>query len=347
MSPAEHEMPVERFDKLEQATGPHYATARPVLFMLLWGVMALLAWPAASHAADKPFWRPELAPVGPMVMLVSLDEQRIYVYRNGVAIGASRISSGRSGYETPTGVYTILQKEREHHSNLYDNAPMPFMQRLTWDGLALHAGKLPGHPASHGCIRLPANFAERLFEVSPRGTVVVVTDERVAPPQINHPAAIAPLGLDGAAQAGGEDSPWPPDDGGPVSVVASTHDRMLYVLQSGRLIASVPLEVPDGFSVGGMLLYVRRAEAPAGTIERDGGLWSAYRVLGEGPAPAPRDLATELKVPDAFGAQLRARITVGTTVLVIDLPARGGQPVPYGTLLEAREPAAQGVPEHP
>jgi hypothetical protein len=224
---------------------------------------------------------------------------------------------------------------------------MPFMQRLTWDGLALHAGKLPGHPASHGCIRLPQSFAERLFEVSPRGTVVVVTDRRVAPPEINHPAAIAPLGLEGTEQAAGESSPWPPDDGGPVSVVASTHDRMLYVLQSGRLIASAPLEVPEGFKVGGMLLYVRRAEASIRARDNGGGLWSAYRVLGKGPAPAPRALATELKVPDAFGAQLRARIAVGTTVLVIDLPARGGQPVPYGTLLEAREAAPQGTPGHP
>lgn len=273
-------------------------------------------------------------------MLITLDEQRIYVYRNGVAIGESHVSTGRRGYETPTGVYSILQKEREHHSNLYDNAPMPYMQRLTWDGLALHAGVLPGHPASHGCIRLPEAFAEGLFEVSPRGTVVVVTDQRVAPPEINHPAAIAPLGLGSTPpeRVRGEGSSWPPDDGGPVSVVASTHDRMLYVMQSGTLIASTPMSVPPGFEIGGMLLYVRRAD-PDADVEREGGLglWSAYRVLGKGEAPAPRTLATELKVPDAFGSQLRARIGVGTTVLVTDLPGRGGQPVPYGTLLEARE----------
>jgi hypothetical protein len=97
------------------------------------------------------------------------------------------------------------------------------------------------------------------------------------------------------------------------------------------------MSVPPDFEVGGMLLYVRRAGPAAETGEHDAGLWSAYRVLGAGPAPSPRTLATRLKVPDAFGAQLRARIAVGTTVLVTDLPARGGQPVPYGTLLEARE----------
>jgi hypothetical protein len=300
-------------------------------------VLALPLLPASGLAAAASFWHPELAPVGPVVMLVSLDEQRIYVYRNGVAIGESRVSSGRPEHETPTGVYTVLQKEREHYSNLYDNAPMPFMQRLTWEGLALHAGVLPGRPASHGCIRLPEAFAENLFEVSQRGTVVVVTNQRVAPPEINHPAAIAPLGIDPArsrpTDAGA--SLWPPDDGGPLSVVASTHDRALYVLQSGRLIASTPLDVPEGFEAGGMLLYVRRAVSPTGAAEHDGGLWSAYRVLGKGSAPAPRELAGQLRVPDAFGAQLRARLAVGTTVLVTDLPALGAQPVPYGVLLEA------------
>lgn len=327
--------------RLDEGSATRLSGRAPVrLGAALCGLVLLLTM-AASRAAERTFWHPELAPIGPMVMLVSLDEQRIYVYRNGVAIGASHVSSGRRGHETPTGVYTILQKERVHHSNLYDNAPMPFMQRLTWDGLALHAGVLPGHPASHGCIRLPEAFAEGLFKASPRGTVVVVTDQRVAPPQINHPAAIAPVGLTDVlpAPTGREDLPWPVDDGGPVSVVASTHDRMLYVLQSGRLIASTPMDVPEHFEVGGMLLYVRRAEPFPDTGEHDAGQWSAYRVLGEGPPPAPRALATRLKVADAFGAQLRERITTGTTVLVTDLPARGGQPVPYGTLLEALEAA--------
>ena len=91
-------------------------------------------------------WHPELSPQGPVVLIVSLPEQLAYVYRNGVIIGASTVSTGKKGHETPTGVFTILQKHEDHYSNLYNNAPMPYMQRLTWTGVALHAGRLPGVP---------------------------------------------------------------------------------------------------------------------------------------------------------------------------------------------------------
>src|SRR5690606_23669704 len=99
---------------------------------------------------------------GPMAVLVSLTDQRTYVYRNGLLLAWTTISSGKAGYETPTGVFTILQKDKDHRSNLYNNAPMPYQQRLTWGGVALHAGGLPGYPESHGCVHLPSGFAERL-----------------------------------------------------------------------------------------------------------------------------------------------------------------------------------------
>ncbi|HEY0310082.1 MAG TPA: L,D-transpeptidase family protein, partial [Luteimonas sp.] len=145
------------------------ATASSLWSRLAW---SLLAACAIALAADVPVdalragestWTPQMAPSGPVLVVVSLPAQRAWVYRNGVRIGTSTVSTGRKGHETPVGVYTILQKAREHYSNLYDSAPMPFMQRLTWDGVALHAGHLPGYPASHGCIRLPPDFAERLF----------------------------------------------------------------------------------------------------------------------------------------------------------------------------------------
>lgn len=114
---------------------------------------------------------------GTLVVVVSLDAQRAYVYRNGQRIATSTISSGRPGRETPTGVYPILVKEKMHHSNLYNDAAMPFMQRLTWDGVALHAGRIPGHPASHGCVRLPNEFARDLYALTERGQTVVISQD--------------------------------------------------------------------------------------------------------------------------------------------------------------------------
>ena len=121
-------------------------------------------------------WHPELAPSGEMLVVVSLPQQQLHVYRDGVRIGRSTISSGRAGHETTTGVFTILQKKVKHRSSLYNDAPMPYMQRLTWDGIALHAGRLPGYPASHGCIRLPLEFSKLLYDATSHDTVVIVAD---------------------------------------------------------------------------------------------------------------------------------------------------------------------------
>ena len=108
---------------------------------------------AAALQPGEFVWAPELSAEGSTLMIVNLATQRAVLFRNGVPIAATTVSTGRPGYSTPTGVFTILQKRREHYSNLYNNAPMPNMQRLTWGGIALHAGKLPGYPASHGCAR--------------------------------------------------------------------------------------------------------------------------------------------------------------------------------------------------
>ena len=149
--------------------------------------------PAVDLQPGEYVWTPELAPAGPLVIVVSLPEQRAHVYRNGIRIGVSTISSGKPGHETPTGVFPILQKRAEHYSNLYDNAPMPYMQRLTWDGIALHAGRIPGKPASHGCIRLPKAFAKALFSVTERGVTVVVADEESHGPSVVWPTDRAPV----------------------------------------------------------------------------------------------------------------------------------------------------------
>ncbi len=116
---------------------------------------------------------------GEVEMVISVPAQMAYIFRGGRMIGATTVSTGKKGKATPLGLFEILQKREFHRSNLYSNAPMPFMQRLTWDGIALHGGDLPGYPASHGCIRMPNAFAKRLFSLTAMGGRVLVTDQRM------------------------------------------------------------------------------------------------------------------------------------------------------------------------
>ena len=321
----------------------------PLALLLVWFFVtaahgAVTHAPARNAAASAPrepdpahlragefVWHPEVAPEGPVVVVISLDEQRVYVYRNGIAIGLSTISSGKRGHETPPGVFTILQKDRIHYSNKYDNAPMPFMERLTWDGVALHGGRLPGYPASHGCVRLPQAFAEKLFAITQRGETVVVANSKVSPQGIVHPAVLAPVG------AGGEvrdlavstdpfawDEAAAPD--GPLSVLVSIRDRRVDVLRDGVRIGSSVLAVADGFRVGGSLLFVMgegvedvpSALDPSHPRHR----WSVYPIL---PANVPTltlaALSAKLRVPDEFARHLYRVLTPGTTAIVTDLPA--------------------------
>jgi hypothetical protein len=116
-----------------------------------------------------------------VVVVVSKGSQQMHVFRNGSLWKSTRVSTGKPGKETPSGVFAILQKKEFHRSNLYSNAPMPFMQRLTWDGVAIHAGAVPNYPASHGCIRVPLEFATELYGVTgPVSTAVIVVDQELA-----------------------------------------------------------------------------------------------------------------------------------------------------------------------
>jgi lipoprotein-anchoring transpeptidase ErfK/SrfK len=133
--------------------------------------------------------------------IVSLKGQRITVYDADGWILRAPVSSGQKGRETPAGVFSVIQKERDHYSNLYDDAYMPHMHRITWSGIALHGGPLPGHPASHGCVRLPYGFAERLFEDTSLGMRVIIAPGEAAPVEIVHPALFSPKPDDGARAA--------------------------------------------------------------------------------------------------------------------------------------------------
>ncbi|MEA2841784.1 MAG: hypothetical protein QOF41_3114 [Methylobacteriaceae bacterium] len=125
--------------------------------------------------------------VGPLMIVVSVDRQRLTVYDGDRPIVSSPVSTGKMGHETPLGVFSVIQKEILHHSNLYDDAPMPYMQRITWSGVALHSGLLPGHAASHGCIRLPRDFAVRLWGMTKIGVRVIVARNELTPAEFHDP----------------------------------------------------------------------------------------------------------------------------------------------------------------
>jgi len=128
----------------------------------------------------------------PVMAIVSLRQQRITVYDANGWILRAPVSSGSKGRETPAGIFSIIQRVEEHYSNLYDDAFMPHMQRITWSGIALHGGPLPGYPASHGCVRLPFEFAERLYGETRMGMRVIVAPSDVAPVEITHPLLFQP-----------------------------------------------------------------------------------------------------------------------------------------------------------
>jgi hypothetical protein len=294
--------------------------------------------PAATQVTLAPgqfLWHPEIAPSGPMVLVISLDEQRAYVYRNGLAIGVSTISSGKPGKETPTGVFTILQKNKDHRSNLYSNAPMPWMQRLTWDGIALHGGALPGYPASHGCVRLPHAFAEKLFAETRTGDTVVVANAKAGAASAVYPAVLAPVAKDGSAVSTGNilaGYTWNDaltDPTGPVSVLVSLADRRVFAMRNGVVFAEAALDIRDGFAIGGSVLIVIGGENTAGPSllapDRPRHDWTAYPILGvDGESLAMLQLQLQsmpLRVDDAFARRLYDVLKPGTTLLLTDLPA--------------------------
>ena len=123
---------------------------------------------------------------GPLLLIISIADQRISLYDSGALIARSAVSTGVRNHPTPLGVFSVISKSRWHRSNIYSGAPMPYMQRITWSGIALHAGDLPGYPASHGCIRLTHDFAVRLWHLTKRGTRVIIAHDDVQPAEITN-----------------------------------------------------------------------------------------------------------------------------------------------------------------
>ncbi|GAA0336424.1 L,D-transpeptidase [Sphingomonas oligophenolica] len=249
-------------------------------------------------------WAPQVAPSGPLLLVVNVTTQRAVLYRNGVPIGVTTVSTGRRGHLTPLGVFPILQKQVEHYSSIYDNAPMPFMQRLTWGGVALHGGSLPGYPASHGCIRLPLEFARLLFAETRLGMTVMVMQS--ARPHVLSPD-IDPLP---AAAVTSPPYIWAPErsPSGPMVLVLSTADHQLVVLRNGRQIGAAPADV-DG-QVDQPLLSVLQ------TAGADGAHWSRVALPGQDVTGAPALGLQDIHADDSFRASVAAVIEPGTTLVI-------------------------------
>jgi hypothetical protein len=268
----------------------------------------------ANLAPGDYLWHPEVSPAGPVVVLVSLPDQVMYVYRNGVRIGRSTVSTGTAGHRTPTGVFTVLQKKVDHESSIYKGAKMPNMQRLTWTGIAMHAGQLPGYPASHGCVRLPEDFAAKLYTVTKLGTTVIIADNKSSPVNTTKPGLLF-AGTATQASPMSAGFTWNPDKAptGPVSIIVSTADRTGYVFRNGEEIGRAAIGCVERLS--GTHIYSALASVePSGKRN-----WISTASVG-GRAPNLSDLATKITIAPEFLSNARALITPGTTLILTDAP---------------------------
>ncbi len=268
-------------------------------------------------------WAPELSGDGPALVVVNLETQRLVLFRNGVPVAASTVSSGKTGHETPTGVFSILQKNKEHYSKTYNNAPMPNMQRLTTRGIALHAGNLPGYPASHGCVRLPLAFSKLLFGATNLGMTVVITSIPAIPSTSDGPALAEDQAADlqqaTLSQASYEWNPVPPGPDDLVSVVVSVPDQRAIVLQSGKQIGSAPVRVSGQLSAA--TAYVLKSWDQTGKHWLKLQFSGAGKSIEVGPAEVNR-----FDAPLAFRSAVAAAVRPGSVVIVTPESLKAGSP---------------------
>jgi hypothetical protein len=270
--------------------------------------------PFTHHLKSGEYaWHPEISPLGPVVIIVSLPDQVMNVYRNGVRIGCSTISSGMPGHSTPTGVFTILQKNIKHSSNIFKEASMPFMERLTWSGVALHAGNLPGFPASHGCVRMPVDFSRKLYAVTIDGTTVIITDQRLAlvtntTPSLFFGTAHGEIPQPAMPLLVSENA-----SSGPVSIVISSADGVAYIYRNGIEIGRAVVGGLNGMK--GLYVY-----SALNDVDAEGRRsWFSTAALG-GRAPNIRGLLKQVSIDRNFLNSVRALITQGTTLILTDAP---------------------------
>ena len=214
--------------------------------------------------------RPEAPANGPLQIVISIADQRVSLFDNGTLIARSTVSTGVQGHPTPLGVFGVIEKKRWHRSNIYSAAPMPYMQRITWSGIALHAGVVPGHPASHGCIRLKNDFAARLWHLTKRGTRVIIAHDDVQPVEITNPRLFQPKAVSDSTEfqtgtvAGDSIGTAAATQGSPVSSAETPETASLQVPGSARAGGAPKKIVPISVFVSRKLskLFVRQGFSP-------------------------------------------------------------------------------------
>jgi L,D-transpeptidase catalytic domain len=256
-------------------------------------------------------------PKGPLQFVISIRRQHVTLYSNGQRVAQSPVSTGTPGHATPTGVFSIIEKDRWHHSNLYDNAPMYFMQRLTWSGVAMHEGSLPGYAASHGCIRMPHDFAARLWTLTRLGARVVIVHDDVVPQDFDDPhlfmhqdkppeaptmalsfnslrpsltdfggAPTQPIKLIAAEPAPVVSTPTveAPKHSGQVAVFVSRKQKKIYVRQGFVPLFEMPIEIADPDQPLGTHLFTALEFQPDGRHMR----WNAVTLPSGQPSALDR-----------------------------------------------------------
>jgi hypothetical protein len=286
--------------------------------------------PTGALKPGEYWWNPTLSPVGPVMVLVSIPQQTMHVYRNGILIGRSTVSTGAQGHSTPSGVFTILEKSREHYSKTYNNAPMPNMQRLTWSGVAMHSGNLPGYPASHGCIRLPYDFSQLLYTTTAKGGTVVIGDTKTPQPHLaaNPGVMLAPEDFTPEMLrplANGEYD-WRPErsPNGPITILMSAADRALYVYRNGNPIGRASVEIEGRKPLGGHVFTLLEGvtEKPSPWVPgRASRNWVSVTTDEAGRHVDLDDLGKRVRFNPELAAKLYDAVVPGTTIIVTDQPA--------------------------
>lgn len=264
-------------------------------------------------------WNAGATTEGAVVALVSIPKQKLYLYRNGVLIAASSVSTGKPGYETPAGIFSVLEKDRNHRSRTYDNAPMPFANRLTWDGVALHAGHVTGAPASHGCVRLPAQFARQLYNISTRGMTVIISGHQSQAFRLAHPVAVLHtnsnlINLPDLADT--ESFRWQPEmaQEGSVSIVINKAQQQLLAYRNGIEIGRAKITLPATEKSQGTHSFILQANAGADSTAFLNNHWTAI----DNNTALNSDFFTQLNVPADFASSLESVLSTGATLLIAD-----------------------------